>query len=139
MGVELLILIDTHIWVWWANDEPDLGQERHRLIRASRHEGIAVSAISCWEVAMLVDKGRLKLSCPVEEWVFSALLLPGVQSVPLTAQMAFASMQLPGDFHKDPADRFLVATARVLGIPILTNDGKIQNYEHVEKAGATAG
>ena len=78
--------------------------------------GLGVSVISCWEVAKLVENGRLKLQCPVEEWIEQALAYPGVQLLQLTPGIAVESTQFPGSFHRDPADQIIVATARKLDV-----------------------
>lgn len=91
-----------------------------------------MSAISCWEVAKLVEYGRLTLSCPIAEWFDQALAYPGIQLLPLTPRIAVESTQLPGTFHRDPADQIIVATARVYDCPLLTTDDKILHYPHVK-------
>jgi PIN domain nuclease of toxin-antitoxin system len=93
---------------------------------------IGVSAISCWEVAKLVELQRLVLPRPVGEWLDLALTYPGVQLLALTPKIAVESTQLPGTFHRDPADQILVATARVFNCPLLTLDSKILAYPHVQ-------
>jgi PIN domain nuclease of toxin-antitoxin system len=83
-------------------------------------------------VAKLVEYKRLALPYPTLEWLEKALSYPGVQLLPLTPQIAAESTQLPREFHKDPADQILVATARVLGCPLVTADEKIRRYPHVQ-------
>lgn len=87
--------------------------------------------MSCWEVAKLVECNRLRLECPVEEWMGGALSLPGIQLIDLTPAIAIASTKLPGSFHRDPADQIIVATARAYDLELLTVDDKILAYEHV--------
>lgn len=94
---------------------------------------MGISAISCWEVAKLVERGRLNLPCPIDEWFTQALAYPGMQLLELTPKICVESTQLPGDFHRDPADQIIVATARVYGCPLVTMDSKILNYFHVQK------
>lgn len=94
-------------------------------------QGLGVSAISCWEVAKLVEYDRLVLPCPVGEWMEQALSYPGIQFLNLTPQIAIESTQLPVGFHKDPADQIIVATARVHNCQLLTVDAKILDYGHV--------
>lgn len=96
---------------------------------------VGISAISCWEVAKLVERGRLTLPRPVDEWLSLALGYPGVRLVGLSPEIVVASTQLPGEFHKDPADQIIVATARVHDCPLVTSDEKIAAYEHVETIG----
>jgi PIN domain nuclease of toxin-antitoxin system len=102
------------------------------MIREHEEIGIGVSCISCWEVAKLVELGRLAVSLPVAEWLDLGAVDPGIQLLHLTPQIAVASTQLPGDFHKDPADQIIVATARTLDCPLLTEDQRILQYPHVE-------
>ena len=126
-----MILLDTHIWIWLADESDRLTKKYSQLIEHHRADGLGVSAISCWEVAKLVEYGRLRLACPVEEWMEFAVALPGVRLLELTPRIAVVSTKLPGDFHRDPADQIIVATARVYNLALLTVDEKILNYEHV--------
>lgn len=126
-----MILLDTHIWIWLADENDRLTKQQRRIIEHHRDSGLGVSIISCWEVAKLVEYGRLKLSCPVDEWMEAAITLPGVRLLKLTPRIAVVSTRLPGDFHRDPADQLIVATARVHDLKLLTVDEKILKYEHV--------
>jgi len=126
-----VILLDTHIWVWWVHGSPNLSAATSRLVRERVDGGLGVSIISCWEVAKLVQLGRLVLPIAVDEWLTRALAYPGVQLLPLSPAIVVDSTQLPGSFHRDPADQLLVATARTLGIPLLTVDSRIREYPHV--------
>jgi PIN domain nuclease of toxin-antitoxin system len=129
-----VILLDTHIWVWWVS-QPDRLQPRHRqLLELGADRVFGVSVISCWEVAKLVEYGRLKLDRAVGLWIASALAEPGVSLVPLHPRIVVESTQLPQPFHRDPADQLLVATARVLQCPIMTEDSKIAAYPHIRLA-----
>ena len=94
-------------------------------------EGLGVSIISCWEVAKLVEYGRLKLPRDVAEWLGTALGYPGVRLLDLTPPIVVESTRLPPPFHKDPTDQMIVATARIHDYPIATADDKILNYAHV--------
>jgi PIN domain nuclease of toxin-antitoxin system len=110
-------VFDTHVWVWSAAGDSRAGKLRD-------FSGTAIiSAISQWEVSMLVMKGRLTLMPDEETW-FSANLESPVSLAPLTAEISIASCRLP-DFHGDPADRIIVATAMTLGIPLITADERI--------------
>ena len=126
-----MIVLDTHIWIWWVDGSSQLTAQDQEWIEAYKSEGLGVSVISCWEVAKLVENGRLKLQCPVEQWLEQALAYPGVQLLQLTPRIAIESTQLPGSFHRDPADQMIVATARVWDCPLLTADDKILRYPHV--------
>lgn len=119
------------MWVWWVENDPRLSSALRALLDGRQPDGLAVSVISCWEVAKLVEVGRLTLPLPVREWIDSALNLPDVRILELTPGIAVASTQLPGVFHRDPADQILVATARELGIPLVTLDERIRAYPHV--------
>ena len=126
-----MIVLDTHAWVWWVHEAGHLTEAQRKAIAASEAEVIGVSAISCWEIAKLVEYGRLELPMPLDEWFDQALDYPGVQLLALTPEIAIESARLPGEFHRDPADQLIVATARVYGCPLVTSDEKIVNYPHV--------
>jgi len=127
-----VIVLDTHSWVWWANGSDELSRAaRTRTEAALREDRLLVSSISVWEVAMLVERGRLRLAIAVDEWVGQAERIPGLRFVPVTNAIALRSMQLPGRFHKDPADRIIVATALSHGATVVTRDDRIRGYEHV--------
>ncbi len=129
-----MILLDTHIWIWWVQDLPKLSAAQLAYLRAAPPDSLGVSVYSVWEVAMLVDKGRITFQRPVADWVRMALSVPDIQLLDFTPDIAIESIFLPGSFHKDPADRILVATARILDIPIVTQDAKILAYPHVRCA-----
>jgi PIN domain nuclease of toxin-antitoxin system len=132
-----VILLDTHVLIWWANgDRLRLSATALAAIDGAIENadqpgdspGLLVSAISCWEVAMLVNRGRLALSLDVERWLALLASHPAVRLLPLDPAVAVAATRLPEPFHADPADRFLVAQARELGIPLLSADNKIRSY-----------
>lgn len=127
-----MIILDTHIWVWWVDVNACLPEDYRAYIHEHTAQGLGVSIISCWEVAKLVEYQRMSLSRPVEEWIEEALAYPGVRLLDLTPHIVVASTQLPGTFHRDPADQLIVATARVFASPLVTVDAKIRNYPHVE-------
>jgi PIN domain nuclease of toxin-antitoxin system len=127
-----MIVLDTHIWVWWVHGDERLTGSQTDVIAGNETDTIGVSAISCWEVAKLVELGRLSLPCSVDEWLRQALGYPGVCLLALTPEIAVESTQLPGDFHRDPADQIIVATARVRDCPLVTSDARILRYTHVE-------
>jgi PIN domain nuclease of toxin-antitoxin system len=128
-----VIVLDTHIWIWWVNGSPQLAPDYLAYVQAEAPNGLGVSAISCWELAKLVAQGRLQLALPVDKWLTLALQ-PPVLLFPLSPEVAVASTQLPGGFHKDPADQINVATARVHGCPLVTVDARIRDYPHVRLA-----
>lgn len=127
-----MILLDTHIWIWWVHGDERLDVRLASRLSQEESLGLGVSVISCWEVAKLVEYRRLELPCPVPEWFEQALNYPGICLVELTPRIAFESTRLPGDFHRDPADQIIVATARAHNIPLATVDAKILAYPHVE-------
>lgn len=129
-GADQLILLDTHAWIWLMNDdEPLRSSAALGPVEASAQKAQArVSAISIWEVGMLEAKNRISLRSPVDEWVRQALTAPGISLVPLTPEIALASSRLPSELPGDPADRIIVATARILNATLVTRDKKIIAY-----------
>jgi PIN domain nuclease of toxin-antitoxin system len=93
---------------------------------------VYVSSISCWEVSLLVKKGRLELTLDVEDWIARSESLPFVRFTPVDNQIAVLANRLPGEFHEDPADRIIAATASILGATLVTKDRKLRDYPHVE-------
>lgn len=126
-----MIVLDTHIWVWWVDNNKRLTQQHREWIATHQSRGLGVSVISGWEVAKLVEKNRLVLSCPVEEWLNTALAYPDVRLLPLSVPIIVQSTQLRG-FHNDPADQIIVATAKVYNCLLLTADTKILAYPDVK-------
>lgn len=128
-----LVLLDTHAWIWLMNGSDRLGPKARRAIQrsigtSSGADAVLVSAISPWEVAMLVNKGRLVLDRDVGEWVREALSQPGIRLAPLSPDIAVACTRLPGGFHADPADRIIAATARHDNAVLLTDDQLLLDY-----------
>ena len=126
-----MIVLGTHIWVWWVDNSPRLTERLRELVEDHQSSGLGVSIFSCWEVAKLVEKGRMELTCPVSEWLDAGLAYPSVQLLELTLPIVVQATQLEG-FHNDPADQIIVATAQVNGCPLLTIDTKIVNYPPVQ-------
>lgn len=118
-----LLVLDTHVLVWMVSNGPRLGVATARALdKASLEERLRVSAITPWEIAMLVSRGRLTLNADVMDWIGEALDLPGVRVAPLEPEIAIASTRLPFAMRPDPADRMLVATARRMGATLVTAD-----------------
>mgnify|MGYP000439292657 CR=1 FL=1 len=120
--------------VWWVNGSESLSANARKVIAetlASDSE-ILVSSISAWEIAILIVKGRLVLSMDVESWLDEVSQIDGVRYVPVNNEIGIKSTLLPGEFHKDPADRMIVATARLYAVPVVTADEKIIQYPHVK-------
>jgi PIN domain nuclease of toxin-antitoxin system len=127
-----MIVLDTHIWVWWVHGDERLTSSQSEMIQASETDIIGVSAISCWEIAKLVENRRLELPVSLEKWFEQALGYPGVRILELTPEISIESTRLPGDFHRDPADQIIVATARVHNCPLVTSDERILDYPNVK-------
>ena len=129
----LNVVLDTHIWVSWMNNKGELSNTAAQVINDTLNNGakVLVSCISAWEVAMLVSKRRLMFSMDVEAWLNQATQVSMVRFVPVDNKIACKSTILPGNFHKDPADRIIVATAQESGVPLVTKDKKIIDYKHV--------
>ena len=131
-----MIVIDTHVLVWVMDNDAKLGPEaRQAIVEASKANEVGVSAITPWEIALLVEKGRLRFVREVAEWLDAALAAPGVRLLPIEPRIALDSVRLPGAFHPDPADRLIVATARRWGATLITADAAIISYAetgHVE-------
>ena len=125
-----MIVIDTHVLVWAVQAETSrVGVKARKILDAAVHaDALHVSAITPWEIAMLAHHGRLALGKDVGEWIEEALTLKGVKLAPLEPAIAVDSVRLPGDLHKDPADRIIIATARHLGLPVMTGDRTILAY-----------
>lgn len=124
-----MIVLDTHVLIWALDDDARLGgQARAVLARASEAGGVFVSAITPWEIALLVHKGRLALADDVGAWLETVLALPALRLAALEPAIAVDSVRLPGTLHADPADRIIIATARHLGSPLLTADRALLDY-----------
>lgn len=119
-------LLDTHILLWWHGDRGRLsGNQQDVVAGASAEAPLLVSDISLWEVAMLHGLGRIGLTIPLREWLEKAVAPPLVRRIGISPAVAAELATLPDSFHRDPADRILVATARVLGATLLTRDRRI--------------
>jgi PIN domain nuclease of toxin-antitoxin system len=126
-----VITLDIHIWIWWVHGAAQLTPAHWKHLQDNEAAGLGVSVISCWEVAKMVELGRLALPCPLADWMNKALAYPGIRLLDLTPGIAIEATQLPGSFHRDPADQIIVATARVHNCPLLTVDARILAYPHV--------
>jgi PIN domain nuclease of toxin-antitoxin system len=122
-----MIILDTHIWIWWVDDHPKLSPQNRDIIQAHQTSGLGISIISCWEIAKLVEKNRLTFECSIEEWLELALKYPGIQLLPLNLPIILESTRLSG-FHADPADQIIVATAKINALSLITQDEKILTY-----------
>jgi len=119
-------LLDTHILLWWLGENSRLSPEQRRVLeKADEENPLLVSDITLWEIATLASLGRIKLHLPLREWLEQAAAPPLVRLLPITPAVAAEVAALPDSFHRDPADRILVATARVLGSTLITRDRQI--------------
>lgn len=136
------LLLDTHIWIWYVEGErAQIGRRVESRVESAVQRGdVLVSAISVWELALLESGRRVDLSVEVRTWVARALGFPGVRLKRLSPSIAIESTRLPGSLHRDPVDRMLIATARLLGAALVTRDERILEYAaqgHVRVIDAT--
>ncbi len=128
-----LILLDTHILIWWVSGDKQISKPALKAIEQELIDGeIIISSITAWEIAMLISKNRLVLSMDVETWLATIAQIDRVRFYAIDNEIAVKSATLPDEFHKDPADRMIVATARKLGCTLVTADEKILSYVHVK-------
>lgn len=128
-----MILLDTHAWVWWVASPERLSvSARERIDNEASDLQVHISSISCWELTLLVKKKRLELTMDVEEWIARSEALPFFSFVPVDNRIAVLSNHLPGEFHEDPADRIITATASLLEATLITRDQKIRDYPHIQ-------
>lgn len=134
-------MLDTHVLVWWvAGDVGKLSPEARSVLSLSHHPvgpetadtSIIVSSVTALEIAQLEQRGRLTLTMEISVWLATVASIPGIVFVPVDNDIAVQSVQLPGTFHEDPADRIIVATARKYGAPLVTADRLIHAYPHVQ-------
>ena len=124
-----MILLDTHVLVWSVEGHPRLGMAAGARIEETRRtDRVGVSAMTPWEIALLVEKGRLRLAMEAAAWMETVLGAQGIDLLPIEPAIALDSVRLPGGFHADPADRLIVATARHWGVPLITADQTILAY-----------
>jgi PIN domain nuclease of toxin-antitoxin system len=120
-------LLDTHVFIWLMQGDSPFKQ-RPQLEAAAMTGGLFVSAMTCWEISMLSARERIHLDMPCQEWLEQALNAPGVSLLELSLPIAVEANFLPGEFHGDPVDRILVASARVENLVLATRDQKIFDY-----------
>lgn len=121
-------LLDTHVWVWWILGDAGLSRaEKEALDSLPSDARPVISNISLWEFATLVDLGRIRIEGSVEDWLRIAASPATVRVQPITPAIVAEMNRLPAGFHRDPADRLIVATALSLKIPLATKDRKIRS------------
>jgi PIN domain nuclease of toxin-antitoxin system len=129
MARQPVILLDTHVLIWSLQDAAPLGPEARILLDEQiLAEGLMISAITVWEIALLAKKSRITLGMDVMKWIEEVLALPGLVLGALDPPIAVGSVMLPGEFHNDPADRIIIATARHHKLRLLTADQAILDY-----------
>jgi len=127
-----MIVLDTHVWLWWLHEPDKLSPVARERIESEIKRGVlVVSAISVWEVAVKTQLGKLDIPMEIYRWFNLAANYPAIRIEPLSPLDAIDSTLLPGDFHKDPADRIIIALSRRYGVDLITCDRKILAYEHV--------
>ena len=129
-----MIVLDTHIWFWWIQNDPQLRRTTHAYLHTQMATCLGVSIFSCWEITQLNAGGKLTLPVSIKEWLDAALQAPGIRLLDLTPEIVIDANNLPDNFHRDPADRLIVATARIHNCPLVTEDSKIRQYPHVQIA-----
>lgn len=116
-------LLDTHAWIWWIDGDKRLDRRLSAKLDAyPADQRPLISDISLWEVAMLVNRGRLALKVSFDTWLAAAASPRTVRVMPINSLIAADVARLPDTFHRDPADRVIVSTSRVHGLPVLTRD-----------------
>ncbi len=125
-------LLDTHVLVWALDQPEQLSAKCRKLLLDEASLPLGVAAISLWEIATKAAGGKLVLDKPVADWIEAAIRPPFVTVLPLDERVAVESSRLPEPFHRDPADRMIVATARLHGLTLLTRDHAIRDYPHVK-------
>jgi PIN domain nuclease of toxin-antitoxin system len=126
-----MIVLDTHAWIWWVNEDEEAGKCQWRdLVSDADH--VAVSSISCFEVAWLAQHGRIKLHLPMQEWFKKASSGSGIEIQDITPQIAEMAVTLP-EHHSDPQDRLIMATAIVHRAQLISADGKFAEYDALAK------
>lgn len=128
-----MIVLDTHAWIWFVNDPRQLSTPARRAAEeAMSKRSIYISSISAWEVAMLSASGRIQLTLDVRDWIAKSENLPFFNFVPVDNAIFMRSVFLPGPLHADPADRIIIATALMKGMPVVTKDEKIRKYPKIK-------
>lgn len=124
-----MIVLDTHVWLWWVNQDAKL--KKSWLASIQQADRVGVSAISLFEVSWLVQHGRVELPCAPMDWFDRASRGSSIDIVPITPQVAFKAVGLP-EYHRDPQDRIIISTALVHDALLLSADGKFKLYTELK-------
>lgn len=134
------ILLDTHIFIWLMNGDTSIPVKIRKIINESIIESaVYLSIISCWEIAMLERKKRITLTSPCDDWIETATEKTGIEILSLTPNICAESCNLPDGFHEDPADRMIVASARIEDLTLITRDESILKYASLHHVKAIKG
>ena len=125
-------MLDTCAWILLADSPGQVPEAAMGIALDLTNAPLGLAAISPWEVAKKTALGKLGLSLPVRQWLEQATQPEGIEILPLTPEVALESAYLPGDFHRDPADQIIVATARLHNLTLITSDRRILAYSHVK-------
>lgn len=128
-----MIVLDTHTLVWWVTGDKLLSKTAKATIDKEHADGeIIISSISAWEIAMLAERRKLIITSDLPSWFSTLSSIPSIKFIPVDVDISLRSVALPGNFHKDLADRLIVATAQKLSAVLVTKDEKIRAYPHVK-------
>jgi PIN domain nuclease of toxin-antitoxin system len=124
------LLLDTCTLIWFANGERLSADAVASIQHAARSVGVFVSTVSAWEVGLLCRRPEHAAAFvpDARTWFARVLAAPGIRTAACSADIAIDASSLPGDLHRDPGDRLLVATARQMGVPLMTRDRRILEY-----------
>jgi PIN domain nuclease of toxin-antitoxin system len=134
LGVIEVIVLDTHVWVWYVSNPEKLSRPARKAIdqEITGRNPLFISSISTWEISILASKGRLELTMDVRDWIAKSESLPFFHFVPMDNAIAYKSVFLPEPLHEDPADRIIVATALTQGASLVTKDDKLLRLTSLE-------
>lgn len=128
-----MIILDTNALIRWICAPEKLSKKARKIIEEiSKKEQVLVSSISIWEISLLIKKDRIGFFIDADSWLEEMESLPFIRFIPIDNQIAAKSVNLDGNFHQDPADRMIVATALISGATVITSDKKILNYSKVQ-------
>jgi PIN domain nuclease of toxin-antitoxin system len=129
-NLNIKLILDTHIFIWLINNSDELSQQtKRKIVKIVEDEGdIGISTISLWEISMLHSRNRILLNQPCLSWIKHSLQAPGIQVVDLSPEIVVDGYSLPNQFHGDPWDRIIVASARILDVPLMSRDERILDY-----------